>query len=410
MSEFWSWFSGDLSTEARILSAVAPALLPILWFIGAMVGYAVHVKRAGPHIDAEVEDRQTSPLLGLSLRRAVDWSLQPFWRAVRATTLPPAALTTLSVFLAAGAGVAVAAGRFSLGGWIFLVAGVFDMLDGRLARATNTASARGAALDSVLDRMSDAALLVGLAWYYRGSWVLLATLVAIVSSHLVSYVRARGEGLGVSVRDGWLGRPERVVILGLTVALSPAIAALQEPLSAHPMHWLAVAGVLIVAVGATLTAAVRFIHLLARLDTRHLRGRSLGLGEGSAFRAGVAAAVATAVDAASVVALVAVLDAPAWLATLAGCGVGAVVNFSLGRSWAFDGSEGPRGPQARRYGVVWTGSSLLNAGGVGLLLLLPGLDYRVAWVIVRAVVFFGWNYQLQRDYVFAPADGVPHDA
>ncbi len=410
MNDLSHWLSGDLSTEARVITSLAPAMLPLLWFLGALVAYAVHVRRVGPHLNPEVEGRKTSPLLGLPLRRAVDWSLQPLWRGVRATALPPAALTTLSVFLSVGAGVAVAAGRFSLGGWLFLAAGVLDMLDGRLARATHTASPRGAALDSVLDRLSDAALLVGLAWYYREGWVLLAVLLALVSSQLVSYVRARGEGLGVSIRSGWLARPERVVILGLSVALSPALAALQEPTRLHPMHWLAVGGIVIVAVGATITAGLRFYRLLASLDGGAGHRGTFGVGRGSAFRSGAAAAAATAADAASVIVMISALGLPPWLATFLGCGIGALVNFSIGRAWAFRGGADPRGPQAWRYGVVWTGSSVLNAGGVSLLLLLPGLDYRIAWTLVRGAVFFGWNHPLQRDYVFLSSETSAHAA
>ena len=61
-------------------------------------------------------------------------------------------------------------------------------------------------------------------------------------------------------------------------------------------------------------------------------------------------------------------------------------------------------PQMSRYAVTWSMSPVLNAGGVFLLSLLPGIDYRAAWLITRALVFFGWNHPMQRDYVFAPSE------
>ncbi len=414
MGELWKLITGDLGPDARVISSVIPALIPLLWLIGGVIAYSVRVKLKGPYHDPELENRETSPMLGLWLRRGTAWALSPIWRLVRATALPPSALTVLSVLMSVGAGVAVAAGRFALGGWIFLFAGVFDLLDGRLARATGTASPRGAILDSVLDRVSDAAILIGLAWYYRGTWVLMPTLVAMASSHLVSYIRARGEGLGFSVKGGWLGRPERVVILGVTVALSPALAALRAPSDPHPMHWVAVVGILVVAVGATLTALQRFMRLVSAMDDAGSSGpkrpRAMGAGKGSAFRTGVSSTVATLSDAATVVVLASTFGVSPWAATFVGCLVGAAVNFTIGRLWAFDGAGSPKLPQGWRYGLVWAGSTALNTGGVGLFMLLPGFDYRVAWILVRAVVFFGWNYPLQRDYVFTQAGGSAHVA
>ena len=112
-------------------------------------------------------------------------------------------------------------GQFSLGGWLYLCSGACDFLDGRLARITGKSSASGAALDSILDRYSEAAMLIGLAWYYRESWVLLPVLAFLAGSFLVPYVRARGEGLGLHLKVGLMQRPERVVVLGVAVVFSP---------------------------------------------------------------------------------------------------------------------------------------------------------------------------------------------
>jgi putative flippase GtrA len=91
-----------------------------------------------------------------------------------------------------------------------------------------------------------------------------------------------------------------------------------------------------------------------------------------------------------------------WVATMAGCGVGALVNAVINRYWAFGGGGlDPR--RMWRYGFVSASSALLNGGGVALLLSLPGLDFRIAWAICRVSVLLFWNYPINRDYLFAVA-------
>lgn len=103
-----------------------------------------------------------------------------------------------------------------LGGILILVGGAFDMLDGIVARTTGKATKFGAFLDSVLDRFSDAVLFLAVAWYfaqadnYTGALVCLGTLIG---AFLISYIRARAEGLGESCHTGLMERPERVVLL-----------------------------------------------------------------------------------------------------------------------------------------------------------------------------------------------------
>lgn len=103
-----------------------------------------------------------------------------------------------------------------LGGILILFGGVFDMLDGIVARTTGKTTKFGAFLDSVLDRFSDALLFLAATWYfaqrddYTGALVCLGTLVG---AFLISYTRARAEGLGESCHTGLMERPERVVLL-----------------------------------------------------------------------------------------------------------------------------------------------------------------------------------------------------
>ena len=130
------------------------------------------------------------------------------------------------MLLGGAAGIAVGMGRFALGGWLFLLSGILDTFDGRLARSRNTVTPAGAAFDSLLDRYADGAMLIGLAFYFRASWVLIPTLAAIFGTSMVPYVRAKAESFGVTMRDGLMQRPERVLTLGVAVAFSPWVEGL----------------------------------------------------------------------------------------------------------------------------------------------------------------------------------------
>ncbi len=127
------------------------------------------------------------------------------------------------------------------------------------------------------------------------------------------------------------------------------------------------------------------------------------LGRGGVGRNAFAGGVATATDFALAFALVQLAIAPAAIATLAGCALGAVVNFSMNRKWTF-GSNGPPSREAWRYLLVTTSSALFNAALVHVLL-LPGAPFVLCWLVARAAVFLGWNYPLHRDYVFVREPG-----
>src|SRR5690606_21901882 len=249
------WIVGDLSPTARVLTALGPALVATAFFLLGLPVFALRSWRRGMPRDAETEKRGKSLLVGFFLRHYYFWLTAPVWNLLLRSGIPAHAVTALSGLLGVAAGVAVAAGRFALGGWRFLIAGMLDAADGRIARARGTAGPVGSALDSVLDRYTDAAILVGLGWYYRDDWVLVLVLLALVGTSLVPYVRAKGESLGVPLRGGVMQRLERVLFLGATTALSPIVEVILAPEDPNPRHWLAVVGIGIVAILANLTAA-----------------------------------------------------------------------------------------------------------------------------------------------------------
>lgn len=132
--------------------------------------------------------------------------------------LTPNLITCMGLLGSIGAGAVIAYGHLVIGGILVLIFGAFDMLDGTLARKTGAATKFGAFLDSVFDRLSEAAVLGGLLAYElsKGDSVeALLVLVFLTASFMVSYLRARAEGLDINNEVGILTRPERVAILAV---------------------------------------------------------------------------------------------------------------------------------------------------------------------------------------------------
>lgn len=146
----------------------------------------------------------------------------PGARAFKAVGFTPNSITLLGFAVSVAGAALTALGWPLYGGIVFLAGSILDLFDGALARLTGKASPFGALLDSVFDRLGEAALFVGLGLYYllgdlpTGQLLLsmLAVLLGLVFSQGVSYLRARGEGLGAFTRSGIMTRTERVIILG----------------------------------------------------------------------------------------------------------------------------------------------------------------------------------------------------
>ncbi len=128
--------------------------------------------------------------------------------------LTPNLITTGGCVLSVAAAVLVLLGYWVVGGALFLFAGALDMLDGAVARSNGQTTQFGALWDSTLDRIGEAAMFIAVALHYADHKPLLfATLAAWFASLLTSYIRARTEGLGGVCHEGWITRPERVVLL-----------------------------------------------------------------------------------------------------------------------------------------------------------------------------------------------------
>jgi len=379
---------------ATVVSLTLAALL-LAYFIGGLLLYLVRRSIRGRFRDAELEGRSTTLILGIEIRLYFAWITRPVFAFFAVTGLPADAVTLLSLLLALGAGFALAAGVVGLGAWLFIGALTLDFLDGRLARMTGQSSPAGALLDSTLDRYGEAAVFVGLAWFYRDSWVAAAALAALVGSMLVSYVRARSEGLGVDATVGLMQRPERGAILGVAFGVSPFL----DGVLPGPPHVVIVGALILLAVGTNITAVRRLAFGHARLGGTMFNGWAGG-GRGSLARNAVSSGLATVADFTMVSLLVTAISLEPVLATVLGCALGAVTNFSINRAWVFQSRQHPM-LRAGRYGLVSLFSAGLNTGGVALILLLPDTDYRIAWIVARLLVYLAWNYPMQRAYVFS---------
>ncbi|KGI22121.1 CDP-alcohol phosphatidyltransferase family protein [Hoylesella timonensis] len=147
------------------------------------------------------------------------------------------------------------------GGAILIFSGLFDMMDGRLARLGNMSTAFGAFWDSTLDRYSELFSLFGLTLYLLntvGTWAGVISFLALVGSIMVSYVRARAEGLDIECKVGLMQRPERVVVTSVVAILTGIF---------NSNGWL-IGGMILIAVLANITAFWRVAHCYKQLKNQ----------------------------------------------------------------------------------------------------------------------------------------------
>jgi CDP-diacylglycerol--glycerol-3-phosphate 3-phosphatidyltransferase len=172
----------------------------------------------------------------------------------------PNLITTVGTLLVVGSAVAFGLGWVRVGGLLYLVSGVVDTLDGAVARANAQVTRFGAFYDSTLDRVGDGATFMGIAVYYLlvppesvayREWAIIISMVAIIASLLVSYARARAEGLGIDCKVGLVQRAERIVGLGIPTMIW----------GAGPRGLILFAIVAILAVTSVITVIQRMVYV-----------------------------------------------------------------------------------------------------------------------------------------------------
>ena len=208
-------------------------------------------------------------------RAPVDAAVKPLGAALRKTRMTPDHLTIVGLLVAVGAAVAIGAGHITWGLILVILAALPDLLDGALAKASGAASQRGAFLDSTVDRVTDAFLLGGVAYYFATHKdPRLAVLPYAVSAlaMVISYQRAKAESLGLNAKGGLMERAERIVLL--------CIGLLLEPWVDDALVWV----MWLMLVLITITAVQRFVKVWkqaavapitqARIDLRRQRRAS----------------------------------------------------------------------------------------------------------------------------------------
>jgi CDP-diacylglycerol--glycerol-3-phosphate 3-phosphatidyltransferase len=166
-------------------------------------------------------------LIPAPVRRGFDAVLEPLVRALIASGVSPNAITTVGTGILIGSAAGYGFGYVRTGGALLLLSGALDMVDGKVARGGGGMSRFGAFYDSTLDRIGEAALFTGITFYFMAGgvsprwvhWAIWTTLIGISSGLIVSYARARAEGLGFDCRVGIAQRAERILALGIPTAL-----------------------------------------------------------------------------------------------------------------------------------------------------------------------------------------------
>jgi CDP-diacylglycerol---glycerol-3-phosphate 3-phosphatidyltransferase len=175
-------------------------------------------------------------------RSTFEKGLRPIGGQIRRTGITANHLTTTGLVMAVGASLAIANGALRAGLLLLVLTAVPDVLDGAVAKASGTASPRGAFFDSVIDRVSDALLLGGVAWYLGSTQpgnVAVLPLAVMAASMLISYERAKAESLGFDARGGLMERAERLCFLAFGLLFESLLV---------PVLWVMLALTLVTAV------------------------------------------------------------------------------------------------------------------------------------------------------------------
>lgn len=163
-----------------------------------------------------------------NFRKTFETGMAPIGKSIHQAGISPDLITGLGVAMAAACGVAIGFGQFPLAVLLLLLTGLPDALDGAVAKAAGKAGPRGAYLDSVSDRLSDALLFAGAAWYLAGTdnpRMALLPFGVYIAASLVSYQRAKAESLGYEAKGGIMERAERFLALGFGLLFSPLFVA-----------------------------------------------------------------------------------------------------------------------------------------------------------------------------------------
>lgn len=251
-----------------IMQSIWVTLTPIvvinfIAFIYMMIFLATRKKWPVPD---EVKSRHTSRFLNNFFKEWWYWITTPIARFLIALRFSPNIITFIGFAISCFAAYLFSEGLFGYAGWVLILGATFDMFDGKVARMTGQTSRSGAYYDSVMDRFGEGAVMIGLASYFRYTWVLYFVIAGLIGSMLVSYTRARGEGVGVACSKGPMQRPERIAYLSVASIFQPIADYLLSLAVSLPPPVLVIGAIIIIGVMTNFTAVYRMVYIMNALD------------------------------------------------------------------------------------------------------------------------------------------------
>lgn len=248
---------------------LAPALLlAAAFFAGFFVYCALHLIGRPPRL-VGVKHNQ---LLGPFMAGFLVWFISPAERLLLGRASPNF-ITAVSLVMCALTGLAAALGHLAWAVWLYVAGGILDVLDGRIARLLGKQTQSGALFDSVSDRWGELFVFLGYAWYLHETPWMLTAFAAFGTSMMVSYTRARAEGLGIELHGGIMQRAERIVLVagGTLIAAWYGDSAAVAPILGSTL--------LICALGSGATAVNRWLVAFRVLAEREATRASVAVPE-----------------------------------------------------------------------------------------------------------------------------------
>ena len=229
--------------------------------------YAVRLAVRGAARSERVSRIGGTALVGQEVMDWTYWAVEPIVKACIVLGITANGATWIALVLGLGAGVAVGFGQYGLASFLAAWSVLFDILDGQIARFTNTGSNAGEVLDAATDRYTEFAFVGGAIYIFRVvPWEMMTAMAALLACFMVSYASAKAEAMRVEVPRGLMRRHERatymIVGAGLTAMVGPY---LHEHVPGLPPTTFMLAGLVIVAVIGNIAAVLRLVRIGAAL-------------------------------------------------------------------------------------------------------------------------------------------------
>jgi CDP-diacylglycerol--glycerol-3-phosphate 3-phosphatidyltransferase len=231
-----------------------------LWLI-ALSLYGVRIASRGAFHSERVTRIGGTALVGRGIMDATYWAIEPVVRGLAALGVTPNGLTWSALVLGLAAGVALGFGWFGLACLLATMSTIGDILDGQVARLTQSGSDRGELLDAAVDRYTEFAFLAGLAFAMRASWWQLALVLgAMLASFMVSYASAKAEAMRVAPPRGLMRRHERSVYLIIGIGVVPLVGPIAVT---HNLPYVTscLVALAVVAVVGNVAAVIRLVRI-----------------------------------------------------------------------------------------------------------------------------------------------------